>query len=72
MNLGKLSEETVLDIFFAAGHHKAIARKYGVSQTCVCNIKLRRVYRRFTGAWDPSMGAERINATLISAAFGVH
>lgn len=70
-NVGPLDKETVIDVFLATGPQKAIAWKYGISQRSVSHIKSRHNYRQFTEAYDPNLGATRMNATLISAAFGV-
>lgn len=66
-----LPDETVLDIFFAAGRQKEIAAKYGVSPSTVCNIKRRHTQKAVTAPWCPHEGAAVMNASLILAAFGV-
>lgn len=65
-----LPAEIVLDIYFSSGKQKMIAWSYGVSQGTVSKIKSGSRYGRITAPYSLATGAEKTNATLISAAFG--
>jgi DNA invertase Pin-like site-specific DNA recombinase len=59
-----LDPETAVEIYFAKGRQKAIARKYGITATTVSRIKNRINYRAATAAWDPKTGAEMMSGML--------
>jgi hypothetical protein len=65
----RISPEQVVDIFTAPGRYKLIARAFGVTEAYVSLIKTGRYHAEIT---KPYIEATRLNASLISATFGVH